>query len=78
MHTPTTPITIRNYKIISSYNNASIGVPIVAQQKRIQLVSMRMWIQSLALLSGLGIQHCHELWCRLQIQLRSCSAVAVV
>ena len=36
------------------------GVPIVTQQKQIQLVSMRMWVQSLALLSGLEIQHCPE------------------
>ena len=35
------------------------------------LVSMRMWVWSLASLSGLRIQHCHELWCRLQMQLRS-------
>ena len=26
---------------------------------------MRMWVRSLALLSGLRIQHCCELWCRL-------------
>ena len=25
---------------------------------------MRMQVQSLALLSGLGIRHCRELWCR--------------
>ena len=24
---------------------------------------MRMWVRSLALLSGLEIWHCHELWC---------------
>ena len=35
----------------------------MAQWKRIQLVSMMMWVQSLALLSGSRIQHCHELWC---------------
>ena len=35
----------------------------LAQQKRIQLISLRMQVQSLALLSGLGIQCCHELWC---------------
>ena len=28
------------------------GVPAVAQQKQIRLVSMRMWVQSLASLSG--------------------------
>ena len=32
---------------------------------------------SLASLSGLRIQHCHKLWCRLQTQLRSGVAVAV-
>ena len=42
------------------------GVPIVAQWK------------SLASLSGLGIRHCHELWCRPQTWLRSWVAVAVV
>ena len=37
---------------------------------------MRMRVRSLALLSG--IQHCCELWCRLQRQLGSGVAVAVV
>ena len=32
----------------------------------------------LAVPSGLRIQHCCELWCRLQAQLGSCVAVAVV
>ena len=51
----------------------------MSQQKRIQLVSMRMQVQSLVSLSGLRIRHCHEcgigrrqgldsellwLWCR--------------
>ena len=44
-----------------------LGVPIMAQQKQIGLVSMRMQVQSLALLGGLRIQHCRELWCRLQM-----------
>ena len=38
---------------------------------------MRMQVQSLALLSGLGIQHCHALWCRSQTQLVPGVAVAV-
>ena len=38
---------------------------------------MRMWVRSLASLSWLRIQHCHELWCRLQMWLRSGVAVAV-
>ena len=58
--------------------NAGQGVPVVAQRKQIQLVSIRMWVQSLGLLSGLAIQHCHELWCRLQMQLRSHVTVAVM
>ena len=35
-------------------------------------------VQSLASLSGLGIWRCSELWCRLQVRLRSGDAVAVV
>ena len=54
------------------------GVPVVAQWKRIQLGTMRLRVQSLALLSGLRIQRCRELWCRSQMQLRSVVAVAVV
>ena len=46
-----------------------IGVPIMAQQKWIWLASMRTQVQSLALLSRLRIQHCHELWCRSKTQL---------
>ena len=38
---------------------------------------MRTPVQSLALLSGLRIQLCHELWCRLQRWLRSQVTVAV-
>ena len=41
-------------------------------------VSMRMWVQSLASLSGLRIWRCCELWCRPQMQLRSQVAAAAV
>ena len=54
-----------------------LGVPIVAQQKLIQLVSIRVQVRSLASLGGSCIQHCHELWCQSQMQLRSGIAVAV-
>ena len=50
----------------------------MAQWKQTQLVLMRMWVQSLALLSGLRILHCRELWYRSQTQLGSQVAVAVV
>ena len=53
------------------------GVPVVAQWKQIQLGNMRLWVQSLALLSRLRIWHCRELWCRLQMRLGSHIAVAV-
>ena len=46
-------------------------VPIVAQQKGIRLGTMRLQVRFLALLSQLKIQHCRELWCRLQTWLRS-------
>ena len=38
-----------------------MGLPIMAQGRGTQLVSMRMQVQSLASLSGLRIQHCREL-----------------
>ena len=51
------------------------GVPTVAEQKRIQLASMRLWVPSLASLSGLRIWRCWELWCRSQTWLGSGLAV---
>ena len=36
----------------------------MVRQKRIRLGAMRFWVRSLALFSGLRIQHCRELWCR--------------
>ena len=44
--------------------------PLWLTRLRTQLVSMRMWVPSLALLSELRIQICCELWHRLQKQLR--------
>ena len=55
----------------------TIGFPVVAQQKRIWLASMRKEVRSLALLSALKIWYCYELWCRSQMQLKSGDAVAV-
>ena len=37
----------------------------------------RLQVRSLALLSGLRIRSCRELWCRLQTRLRSCVVVAL-
>ena len=54
----------------------SKGVPVVAQQNRIRLGTIRFQVQSLASLSGLGIWHCHELWFRSQRWLGSCIAEA--
>ena len=53
-------------------------VPVVAQWKRIWLGNMRLWVWSLALLSGLRIWRCYELWCRSPTWLRSGTAVTVV
>ena len=55
------------------------GVPVVVQQKQVQLVTMRLQVRSLALtsLSGLRIQRGHELWCRIKMWLGSCVAVVV-
>ena len=52
-------------------------VPVVAQQVKNLTVSMRMQVQSLALLSGLRIQHCPKLQCRSQMWLESGVAAVV-
>ena len=46
------------------YKFMDSGVPVVAQWKWIQLGTMRLWVRSLASLSGSGIWHCCERWCR--------------
>ena len=48
------------------------GVPIVAWWKQSWLVSVRMWVRSLASLSGLRIRCCPELWCGSQTHLCCC------
>ena len=63
----------RNTKCI----RVGLEIPIMAQWELIQLVSVRIWVRSLAPLSGLRIWRCHELWYRSQMQLRSRIAVAV-
>ena len=50
----------------------------MAQQRLIQLGTMRLQVQSVASLSGLRIRRCRELWCRAQMQLGSDFAVALV
>ena len=55
-----------------------MGVPFISQWLPKPTISMSLWARSLALLSGLRIQHCHELCCRLQTWLGSGIAVAVV
>ena len=53
-------------------------VPVVAQRvKKPNIMSMRRWVQSLASLSGLRIQHCCELQCNLQMQLGLSVAMAM-
>ena len=49
----------------------------MAQWLTIRLGTMRLWVRSLALLNGLRIQRCRELWCRSQTQLGSGVAVAL-
>ena len=53
-------------------------VPVVAQQKGILLVSIRIQVLSLALLIGSGIQPCPKLWRSSKMRLVSHVAVAVV
>ena len=63
---------------IDIMKNSIVGVPIVAQWLTNPTRDfMRLWVRSLALLSGLRIWCCHELWCRSQIRLGSLVAVAL-
>ena len=62
----------------NSNQNMSKAVRVVAPREQIQLGTMRLWVRSLVLLSGLRIQGCRELWCRLHMRLRSGVSVAVV
>ena len=50
----------------------------MVQWKLIRLETMRLQVQSLALLSVLRIRHCCELWCRSKMQLGSGVAVAPI
>ena len=67
-----------NDTVIIFQSKGTCGVPVVAQRKQIQLRTMRLRVPPLALLSGLKIQHCRELWCRSQTWLRSGMVVALV
>ena len=50
---------------LNGFKITRLGVPIMVQWKQIWLVSMRMWVWSLALLSGLGDLALLWLWSRL-------------
>ena len=63
---------------LSGLEKTQGGVPVVVQQKRNRLGTMRLRVQSLAWLSGLRIRCCCELGCRSQTQLGSRVAVALV
>ena len=52
------------YTALRLFKMSVIRVPVMAQRNQTQLVSMKMWVRSLALLSGLRSQCYHELGCR--------------
>ena len=58
-------ILLHGYPVVSAQfvRDSSWGVPVVGQQKRIQLRTIRLQVQSLVSLSGLRIQCYGELWC---------------
>ena len=69
---------VRGFRLAILALKEDSGVPVVAQQKRTQLGTIKLRVWFLALLSGLSIWHCGELWCRWQTWLGSGVAVAVV
>ena len=52
---------VTNYNTFGGLKQHRFGIPIMVQWKQIRLVSMRMRVRSLSSISGLRIQHCHEL-----------------
>ena len=68
---------IESLLLYSLTRRTTEGIPIVAQQVKDLMFSLRMWIWSLVLLNGLRIWHWHKLLCRSQMQLRSGVAVVV-
>ena len=66
------------WRYIDQISNIGMEFPSWLSRVQIQLVSMKLWIQSLALLSKLRIQHFCQLWYRLQTRLRFRVAVAMV
>ena len=63
-------------RIVLRIKGHDVGSSHCGTVEGIQLVSMRMQVQSLASLSGSGIQHSSELSCRSHMQLGSHVAVA--
>ena len=62
----------------SAIKKNKIGVPVMTQWLTNLTRNHEVAVRSLALLSGLMIQRCRELWCSLQTRLGSCVAVALV
>ena len=62
---------------ISVFTKETSGIPVVAQWLT-NPTRIHEDAGSMASLSALRTQCCWELWCRLQMQLGSCVAVAVV
>ena len=46
---------IHSIEYYAAIKKSKLGVPVVAQQKRIRLGTMRLWVWSLASLSGLSV-----------------------
>ena len=57
--------------------SSMLGIPIVAQRVKNLTVSVRMWVQSLASLSGSRIWHCCELQSRSQMRLRTTTRLPI-
>ena len=69
-------LSLYEWKSVTPLKGRALKFQLWLSGLRTQLGSMRMRVPSLASLSGLGIQRCHELWCRWQMWLRSWIAVA--
>ena len=57
------------FLVPSDLVKSCLGVPVMVQQRGIRPGTMGLRVPSLALLGGLRIWHCGELWYRSQMQL---------
>ena len=61
----------------SGNEKKAVKIILISDKLEFKILSIRLWVQSLVSLSGLGICHYHEMWCNSQMWLGSGITVAL-